>query len=354
MVSSELKEVIAIDGSLGEGGGQVLRSSLALALITGKPFAMRNIRQLRARPGLMAQHLKAVEAASAVGMARVEGAQLHSQDLVFEPKGIRSGEFHFDIGTAGSTSLVLQTVLLPLSFAETRSTVTLIGGTHVPWSPCFHYLDLQWLHYMRQIGFRGQLTLEAAGFYPRGGGRVRAIVRPASTLAPLRLTDRGPLQRIRGISAVANLHASVAERQKHRAVESLRGVHDSIEIETVRLSSPSKGTFLLLLAEFEKSQCCFYGLGAVHKSAEHVADEAVGELLDFLGTDGSVDYYLADQLVLPLALVSGVSEVRTSRVTQHLVTNAEIVKMFLPVAIEIDAEIGRPGLIRIRGATLPA
>ena len=110
----------------------------------------------------------------------------------------------------------------------------------------------------------------------------------------------------------------------------------------------------MLLAEFEKSQCCFYGLGAVHKSAEHVADEAVGELLDFLGTDGSVDYYLADQLVLPLALVSGVSEVRTSRVTQHLVTNAEIVKMFLPVAIEIDAEIGRPGLIRIRGATLPA
>jgi RNA 3'-terminal phosphate cyclase (ATP) len=354
MVSSEIKEVMAIDGSLGEGGGQVLRSSLALALLTGRPFAMKNIRQRRAKPGLMAQHLKAVEAASAVGAARVEGARLGSQNLVFEPAGIQSGEFHLDIGTAGSISLVLQTVLLPLSFANEHSAITLIGGTHVPWSPCFHYLDWQWLHYMRQIGFRGQLALEAAGFYPRGGGRVRAIVQPASTLAPLRLTDRGPLKRIRGISGVANLHASVAERQKHRAIEGLSGVHESIEIETVRLSSPSKGTFLLLLAEFEKSQCCFYGLGAVHKSAEHVADEAVGEMLDFLGTDGSVDYYLADQLVLPLALVSGVSEVRTSRVTQHLVTNAEIVKMFLPVAIEIDAEIGRPGLIRIRGAKLPA
>jgi RNA 3'-terminal phosphate cyclase (ATP) len=132
MVSSGLKEAIAIDGSLGEGGGQVLRSSLALALITGKSFAMRNIRQRRAKPGMMAQHLKAVEAASAVGMARVEGARLGSHDLVFEPVGIRSGEFHFDIGTAGSTSLVLQTILLPLSFAEARSTVTLIGGTHVP------------------------------------------------------------------------------------------------------------------------------------------------------------------------------------------------------------------------------
>jgi RNA 3'-terminal phosphate cyclase (ATP) len=354
MVASELKEVIAIDGSLGEGGGQVLRTSLALALITGKPFAVKNIRQRRAKPGLMAQHLKAVEAASAVGMARVEGARLHSQELLFEPAGIQSGEFHLDIGTAGSVSLVLQTILLPLSFADAHSTITLIGGTHVPWSPCFHYLDLQWLPYMRQIGFRSELELETAGFYPRGGGRVRAVVRPCSTLAPLRLTDRGPLRRIRGISAVANLHASVAERQKHRAIDRVRGLCEPIEIETVRLSSPSRGTFLLLCAEFEKTQCCFYGLGAVHKSAERVADEAVGELLDFLSTDGSVDYYLADQLVLPLALVPAVSEIRTSRVTQHLVTNAEIVKMFLPVAIEIDAEVGRPGLVRIRGAKFPA
>jgi len=289
-----------------------------------------------------------------VGMARVEGARLGSHDLVFEPAGIRSGEFHFDIGTAGSTSLVLQAILLPLSFAEARSTVTLIGGTHVPWSPCFHYLELHWLHYLRQIGFRSQLELEAAGFYPRGGGRVRAVVQPFSDPAPLRLTDRGLLKRIRGISAVANLDVAVADRQKQRALEKLRGLSESIEIEILRLPAPSKGTFLLLLAEFEKAQCCFYGLGALRKPAERVADEAVSELLDFLGTDGAVDHYLADQLVLPLALASGVSEVRTSKVTLHLATNAEIVKMFLPVAIEIDAEIGKPGLVRIRGAKLPA
>ena len=353
MPSPEAKQALVIDGSLGEGGGQVLRTSLSLAVITGKAFAMKNIRRRRAKPGLMAQHLKAVEAAAAVGLAHVEGARLSSHELLFEPTGIRSGDFHFDIGTAGATSLVLQTILLPLSFAPGRSQITLVGGTHVPWSPCFHYLEWHWLRYMRQIGFRGRLELQAAGFYPRGGGHVRATVEPCSGLAPLQLTERGLLRRIRGISAVANLNLSVAERQKQRALERLRGVTDSIEIEITRLTSPSKGTLLLLLAEFEKAQCCFYGLGALRKPAERVADEAVSELQDFLDTDGAVDHYLADQLVLPLALASGTSEVRTSRVTEHLATNVEIVKMFLPVAIEISAEIGKPGSIQIRGAKLP-
>jgi RNA 3'-terminal phosphate cyclase (ATP) len=296
----------------------------------------------------MPQHLKAVEAASAVGMARVKGAQLGSQFLIFEPTGTQSGEFHFDIGTAGSTSLVLQTILIPLSFAHASSTVTLIGGTHVPWSPCFHFLELHWLHYMRRIGFNIQLQLEAAGFYPRGGGRVRAAVQPVAALSPLRLTSRGPLKRIRGISAVANLEVSVAERQKLQALKRLSEVSRAVEIEIFRLPSPSRGTLLLLLAEFENSQCCFYGLGARGKPAERVADEAVGGFLDFLATDGTVEHYLADQLVLPLALASGISQVRTSKVTQHLATNAEIVEMFLPVAVEVDGEIGQPGSVCIR------
>lgn len=341
--------VLTIDGSFGEGGGQVLRSSLALSLITGKPFSMTNIRRQRAQPGLMAQHLKAVEAAGAVGMARVEGARLGSQSLVFAPTGILSGDFQFDIGTAGSTSLVLQTILLPLSFAGASSTITLIGGTHVPWSPCFHFMELHWLHYMRRIGFNIQLELEVAGFYPQGGGRVRAAVQPVARLSALRLTSRGPLRRIRGISAVANLNISVAERQKLQALKRLSAVSQAAEIEILRLSSPSKGTLLLLLAEFENSQCCFYGLGALGKPAERVADEAVREFLDFLATDGTVDHYLADQLILPLALASGASEVRTSKVTQHLATNAEIVKMFLPAVIEIAGEIGQAGSVRLRG-----
>ena len=350
MISHIADQALTIDGSLGEGGGQVLRSSLTLALITGKSFTMTNIRRRRAKPGLMAQHLKAVEAASAVGMARVEGAQLGSQSLIFEPSVVQSGEYHFDIGTAGSTSLVLQTVLPPLSFASAGSTVTLIGGTHVPWSPCFHFLDLHWLHYMRKIGFRIQLELETAGFYPRGGGRIRAVVQPAARLSPLHLTNRGSLKRIRGISAVANLDVSVAERQKLQSLKRLSQLLGGIEIGILHLPSPSRGSFLLLLAEFENSQCCFYGLGARGKSAERVADEAVDEFHDFLATDGAIDQYLADQLVLPLALASGDSEVRTSKVTQHLATNAEIVKMFLPVVIEIDGEIERPGSLRVRSS----
>ena len=344
----QTKSSLSIDGSIGEGGGQVLRTSLALVLITGRAFALNNIRQRRVKPGLMAQHLKAVEAAREVGKATVEGARLGSQSLVFEPTGLCSGEFHFDIGTAGSTSLVLQTILPPLSFAAASSVVTLIGGTHVPCSPCFHYLEMHWLHYMRRIGFDIRLELDAAGFYPRGGGRVVAMVRPASRISPLCLTNRGPLKRIRGISAVANLDLRIAERQKVQAIKRLGDVAGQVEFEILSLSSPSKGTLLLLLAEFENSQCCFYGLGALGKPAERVADEAVNELLNLLATDGAIDHYLSDQLLLPLALATGVSEIRTSKVTQHLTTNAEIVEMFIPVSIEIEGKIGQPGSIRIR------
>jgi RNA 3'-terminal phosphate cyclase (ATP) len=295
----------------------------------------------------MAQHLKAVEAAGEIGKAKVEGAVLGSQSLIFEPAGLSSGDFHVDIGTAGSTSLVLQTILPPLNFAAARSTITLIGGTHVPWSPCFHFLEMHWLHYMRKIGFDICLQLEAAGFYPQGGGHVIALVQPTPRPSPLCLTKRGSLKRILGISAVANLNDSIAECQRVQVLKRLKDVSRAIEIPLIRLPSPSKGSLLLLLAEFENSQCCFYGLGALGKPAERVADEPADEFLGFLATDGAIDPYLADQLILPLALATSVSEIRTSKVTQHLTTNAEIVKKFLPVSIEVDGGIGQPASIRI-------
>jgi RNA 3'-phosphate cyclase len=276
------------------------------------------------------------------------GARLGSRRLLFEPTDVCSGDFRFDIGTAGSTSLVLQTIVPALSLASTHSTLRLIGGTHVPWSPCFHFLEMHWLRYMREIGFDMDLQLGQAGFYPRGGGNVLAAIRPASHLRPLRLTERGALKRIRGMSAVANLSESIAERQRSQAVKRLSHVSKQIEIGTLRIASPSRGSFLLLLAEFEKSQCCFCGLGAFRKPAETVADETVNEFLAFLVTDGSIDPYLSDQLVLPLALAQGSSEIRTSKITQHLTTNIEIVKMFLSVSIEIEGAIDQPGWIRIR------
>ncbi|MGA8143417.1 MAG: RNA 3'-terminal phosphate cyclase [Candidatus Acidiferrales bacterium] len=351
MLSTQIP--LSIDGSIGEGGGQVLRTSLTLSLITRRSFALEKIRSRRTKPGLMAQHLKAVEAAAKVGKAKVEGAQIGSRALVFEPTDLCSGDFHFDIGTAGSTSLVLQTILPALSLATSSSTVRLIGGTHVPWSPCFHFLQMHWLRYMREIGFDIRLELDAAGFYPRGGGCVVATVHPASRLSSLCLISRGPLKRIRGISAVANLSDSIAERQRVQALKRLSHVSKHIEIAMLRMPSPSKGSLLLLLAEFENSQCCFYGLGALRKPAEIVADEAINELLQFLATDGAIDPYLSDQLVLPLALAPGASEIRTSKITQHLITNAEIVKLFLPVSIEIDGATDQPGSIRVRCTESP-
>jgi RNA 3'-terminal phosphate cyclase (ATP) len=295
----------------------------------------------------------AVEAGAAIGRARIEGSALNSRSLIFEPSGIRSGEFCFDIGTAGSTSLVLQTIILPLSFAKGESSVTLIGGTHISRNPCFHYLDLHWLRYLREIGFNISLRLESAGFYPRGGGRVHATVQPVRNLSPLNLVQRGSLRTIRGISAVANLDLSVAERQRNEALSRLAGQCQEIEIETVVMPARFKGTMLLLIAEFDYSQCCYFSLGARGKRAETVADEAAADLLGFLATDGAVDQYLADQLILPLALTPGTSKLRTSKVTRHLLTNTDVIKMFLPVKIEITGELNQPGLVQITRTGFP-
>lgn len=346
---AESARLVHVDGSLGEGGGQVLRTSLSLAILTGRPVRLTNIRARRSKPGLMAQHLKAVEAAGAVSQARIEGAALGSQRLLFEPRGISSGEFSFDIGTAGATSLVLQTILVPLSFAREPSTVVLTGGTHVPWSPCFHYLDLQWLPFLRRIGFNARFELQQAGFYPSGHGRMRAAIEPWSALAPLRLLERGPLVAIHGISAVAGLDRRIAERQRQRALERLEDLRRDAVIEVVDLPAGSLGTFLLLLARFEQSQCCYCTLGARGKPAERVADEAADGLFSFLAGDGAIDPWLADQLILPLALVPADSELRTAAVTPHLLTNAQVVKAFLPVDIEIAGEPGQPGTVRVRG-----
>jgi RNA 3'-terminal phosphate cyclase (ATP) len=339
--------MLHIDGSQGEGGGQVLRSALTLSLLTGQPIRLTNIRARRPKPGLMAQHLQAVQAAAAVGRAHIDGAHLHSQSIFFEPQDICSGTFGFDVGTAGSTSLVLQTILLPLSHAGKLSSITVGGGTHVPWSPCFHYLTLHWLPYLQQVGLDVRLDLELAGFYPQGGGRIHATVLPATLRSPLNLTKRGALRQIRGISAVANLDVRIAERQKRQVLSRLKTRCRAVDIDVVHLPARSRGTMVLLLAEFEHSQCCYSALGARGKPAERVADEAVNALEAFLATDGAIDQYLADQLIVPLTFAPGISELRTSQVTQHLVTNAEIVNLFVPEGIEIQGGIGQPGLIRI-------
>jgi RNA 3'-terminal phosphate cyclase (ATP) len=343
---------IEIDGSIGEGGGQVLRSSLALSVITGSALHLWNIRAGREKTGLRAQHLTAVDAAAAVSRASVEGAQMGATELVFTPGELRTGRYHFKIKTAGAATLVLQTVFVPLSLANSASTAIITGGTHVPWSPCFHYLALHWLPYLEQIGYNAKLNLDHAGFYPKGGGRLSATIRPAVDIKSIRLTTRGKLKSLTGISAVANLPQSIAERQKRQALLRLSklpwvGQQPDIRIKIERLQSPAKGTFLLLLAEFEGGRCCFTGLGKLGKPAERVADDAVNELLAFLETDGVIDPYLADQLLLPLSIANGKSKLRTSQVTHHLLTNAAVIQAFLPVRIVIEGQPGLPGLVDI-------
>lgn len=345
--------MIEIDASFGEGGGQVLRSALALSVITGKPMRLTSIRARRPHPGLKPQHLKAVEAAASISAARIEGASLGSQTLRFEPTRLQGGDYAFDIGTAGSVSLLLQTVYLPLSFANAPSRLSFTGGTHVPWSPCYHYLAWQWLPYLNQIGYRVECSLERAGFYPPGGGIMHALIQPSRHLSALRITERGRLLRIRGLSAVGRLDRSIAERQRRRAAAQLQYLAVPLEIDVAEVPSASPGTFIVLQAEFEHSRCCAFALGALHKPAEKVADEAVAELRTNIDSGGAIDAWLADQLLLPLAFVADKSELSVCHITGHLRTNAELLAYFIPASIEIHGETGKRGSILLQGTNPP-
>ena len=343
--------MIDLDGSMGEGGGQVLRSALTLSILSRKPFSIRHIRASRQKPGLMAQHLKAVDAAAAISRASVTGAHLGSTSLEFSPGDIRSGRYQFDIGTAGAASLVLQTIAIPLSFAGSASSVIITGGTHVLWSPCYHYLDLQWRFWMSQLGYDIDLTLDQAGFYPQGGGRISCVIRPARQLQPLQLAQRGDFVRLSGISAVVELERSIADRQKRQAFGRLSKRFPSFLLKTAVLTGRSKGTFVLILAEYTAGRGCFCSLGERGKPAERVADECVDALEAFMSTEAAIDRYLADQLLIPLALAASPSQITTAQVTQHLLTNAEVIRCFLPVQIDVHGEPGACGLVNITPLT---
>lgn len=337
--------MIELDGSMGEGGGQILRTALSLALITGTPFLLRNIRARRSKPGLQPQHLAAVRAASAIGQARVEGDAVGSATLRFEPGKVVPGEYTFDIGTAGSAGLVLQTVHLPLALAGAPSRVSIRGGTHVPWSPNAHYLDWHWRPFMARLGLDVRLDMERAGFYPMGGGLLHADIPASSSIHPLRLADRGPLMAIRGLSLVARLPSSIAERQRDQTIVRLAGQGLTAHLELGELAADSPGTVIILMAEYEHSQACFTALGARGKRAETVADEAVDELFAFHASDAALDDYLADQLMLPLALAHGKSIYR-ARITPHAQTNAVVIRAFLDIPMELDGTTGKVGAYR--------
>lgn len=339
--------MITIDGRMGEGGGQILRTCLSLSLISGLPFRIKQIRSGRSSPGLAAQHLNAVLLAQEIGHAQVDGAKLGSTDLTFAPLKIHGGVFHRDIGTAGSTSLVIQAIYLPLSYAERRSRITLNGGTHVPYAPTFDWLNFQWLKYSNLIGFDITLDLKLAGFYPRGGGQVIIEINPASNFSGINISDRGSLKQIRGVSVVANLDRKIAERQRQQVIRRLSSKYPLNDIRIKQLPSKNKGSSITLVCEFDKSQSCYSSLGAPGKPSEVVADEVCDLVETCISSHAAIDEYLADQLLLPLSLVGTDSTYSTVKITDHIRTNADVIKTFINPTINITGSTGSSGSISI-------
>lgn len=342
-----MSKPIRIDGRYGEGGGQILRTSLALASLLGKPLEMHHIRGGRKKPGLGPQHLMAVKAMASITDGKVKGDEPGSMDLFFEPGEINPGSYIFNVGTAGSTSLVLQTMIPALLFGKGVSRVLITGGTHVPWSPCFHYLKGVFAPAVERMGNDLTLDIERWGWYPKGGGKINAGISPLFKLRPTERAMRGELKEIRVLSAVSNLPVSIGERQRDQVIrrfnrEGLR----TPRVEIVNAPSQGTGTLVFLVCRFEGGTAGFSSLGQKGKRAEEVADDACSELFQFLASDAAVDEHLADQLVLYMALAKGHSSMITKRLTTHLKTNIWVVEQFLPVTFQAD-EI--KGIVSVEG-----
>jgi len=343
--------MIEIDGSFGEGGGQILRTSLSLSCLLNKPFRIFNIRIKRKKPGLMPQHLMGIRALKLISNARVQGDSRGSTELVFEPVEVKAGYYSFDIGTAGSTSLLLQAILPPLIFAKDRSSLSLKGGTHAPFSPPFHYLSEVFIPMVSRLGIRVRAEIESYGFYPKGGGKVNIEITPSDrgTMRGLNLLERGAIKKLKGLSGVGNLPLSIAERQRDAALKILSARGLDAEIETLSVSALGQGTFIFLKVETDNCLAGFSSLGERGKRAELVGEEVANKFLGYSSTSACLDGHMADQIVLYLAITKGESSFTTSEISNHLLTNLWVIEIFLGTKYIVEGEMGKPGRIRIVG-----
>jgi RNA 3'-terminal phosphate cyclase (ATP) len=347
---------VDIDGSYGEGGGQVLRTALTLSTLTGRPVRITEIRAGRSKPGLAPQHLTGLLALGEVCDAAVEGAKIGSTEVVFEPSSpAKSGDYTFDVsdvahgGSAGSATLILQALLLPLALAPGPSKLTVKGGTHVPWSPPFDFISEVYLPLLSRMGVTASCRLVAWGFYPAGGGRISVEIEPADGISAIDLTERGALRNVQGRAVACNLKSHIAVRMINRSRNLLAGLDAPCTITPERVKGKGPGASLFLRAEYENLIVGFSALGAPRKPSEKVAEEACAELSEYDESGATAPPHLADQLLLPSALASGSSRLHTSRVTRHLLTNAHVIREFLPGVISIEGDDGGPGTIVVEG-----
>ncbi|GBD26383.1 RNA 3'-terminal phosphate cyclase [bacterium HR30] len=327
--------MVVLDGSVGEGGGQILRSALTLSAVTGRPFRMYNIRARRSRPGLLRQHLTAVHAAQAITSAEVDGDVLGSEELVFRPQAVRGGIYEFDVGSAGSATLVLQTVLVPLLLAAEASRVVCKGGTHNPAAPPFDFLAGVYLPILRWMGAQVTATLQRYGFYPRGGGRFTVEIQPLARWQRLSLTERGELQAVLARAVVADLPPQIAHREL-QVVRDALGWREQDLVTEVLPPGQGPGNVLVLSMESEHVVEMVVGFGQRGVRAEEVARDACDRAKRYLAAGVPVGVHLADQLLLPLALAKGCF--RTLTPSSHTETNRLVIEQFLDCRIRFETE----------------
>lgn len=324
--------MIVIDGSEGEGGGQVLRTALSLSILTGKPFRIENIRAKRERSGALRQHVTAVEAACAVGGAECEDLAIGASELSFVPGKTVAGEHHFAVGTAGSTSLVLQTVLPPLMLAGAPSRLVLEGGTHNIFAPPFDFIERTFLPLLGRMGPKVTARLVRHGFYPAGGGRIEVEIAPPRSLTRIDLSERGALRRVEARAVVAALPGEIALRELATVEKVLGWPEESRRI--VQLPDRAgPGNILMLEAEFDNLTEIASGFGKLGVPAETVAAQAAKRMAGYLASPAFAGPYLADQLLLPMALAGGGS-FTTVKPSGHALTAAQIIARFLDVRID--------------------
>jgi RNA 3'-terminal phosphate cyclase (ATP) len=339
--------MITIDGSFGEGGGQILRTSLTLSLVTGKPFRIERIRAGRKNPGLLRQHLAAVSAAARVGYAEVEGASLGSRELTFRPQTVAAGQYQFAVGTAGSTTLVLQTVLPALMTADAPSTLALEGGTHNPFAPPFDFLEKAFLPLLNRMGPRIAARLERHGFYPAGGGRFVVEITPAEQLGRLVLDERGAMTGRRAWALIANLPRHIAERELSVIGSKLSLKGESLRVET--LDEPrGPGNCVMIEIECDHVTEVFTAFGQRGVRAEAVAGDAAGQAREYMASEAAADEYLADQLLVPMALAGGGSFTAVS-LSRHTTTNIEVIRKFIDIEISSDRTDGHGWRVVLKG-----